>query len=258
MNSLKLTLILLIVLSFVLIEAKTHKISSNITYDKIVIDGDLDEWFLDDLNILDDETAAGVCNDSDYVYLTLMISDQELQRQIMSMGMTVWFEEKGKKKEKIGVKYPAGMMASGPRDRFDPSEMGEERVRMDPNEMINSMGDEFRLLTNDLEQSKNFSEFPGLEAGISVLDQILIYEIQIPCDTNMILPVMIKPDKDTIHLGVEISGSDQMKMHPPEGFSGDRGGPGGRGQGNRPEMRRPEFKKREFWLKIKLAETEQD
>ena len=151
------TLILFAAAAFFLVEAKTYKISSDPAGDIIRIDGDISDWTAEALQRLDDDMSAGVCNDSDYVYLLIIIEDQQLQRQVMTAGMTVWFEQEGKKKKKIGIKYPAGGSFRERKENFEPPAFDEDHRQPDPMEGLNSVGDEFKLLVKNEERSNLWS-----------------------------------------------------------------------------------------------------
>src|SRR5579871_3782708 len=77
-----------------------------------VIDGRVDdwpsEWWLDP----DGKFLANVGNDADNLYFRLKISDDVTQQKIGLFGLSVKLDPKGKRKCKVGLKYPVGRDAS--------------------------------------------------------------------------------------------------------------------------------------------------
>ncbi len=49
-----------------------------------------------------------ISNDDKFLVINLQVGNQITQKKILLFGMTVWFDESGKKKKYKGVKYPIG------------------------------------------------------------------------------------------------------------------------------------------------------
>lgn len=76
----------------------------------IVVDGNLDEW---ERPLKESQVYTGVQynigNDAKNFYLCLRINDKTIQRRIMGLGMSIYLDTLGKRKEKIGIGYPLAL-----------------------------------------------------------------------------------------------------------------------------------------------------
>jgi hypothetical protein len=80
----------------------------------IIIDGKADEWQGSLYILKKANVTIGVRNDADNLYLCFISYDQGVMRQILSGGLTVWFDPAGGSDEKYGIKYPAGFPKGNP------------------------------------------------------------------------------------------------------------------------------------------------
>jgi hypothetical protein len=61
-------------------------------------------------NYLDEQkVTVGLMNDEKNLYVRLSTRDRTLQRQLAGLGFTVWFDESGGGKKKLGIHFPIGM-----------------------------------------------------------------------------------------------------------------------------------------------------
>lgn len=76
----------------------------------IVVDGNLDEW---ERPLKESQVYTGVQyntgNDAKNFYLCIRINDKTIQRRIMGLGLSVYLDTLGKRKEKIGIGYPLAL-----------------------------------------------------------------------------------------------------------------------------------------------------
>lgn len=76
----------------------------------IVVDGNLDEW---ERPLKESKEYMGVQystgNDAENFYLCIRINDKTIQRKIMGLGLSVYLDTLGKRKEKIGIGYPLAL-----------------------------------------------------------------------------------------------------------------------------------------------------
>jgi hypothetical protein len=79
-----------------------------LTPNNIVIDGNPDEWATDWWLDPDGKFLCNVANDNDNIYIRLKISDDVTQQKIALLGLSVKFDPNGKRKGKVGLKYPVG------------------------------------------------------------------------------------------------------------------------------------------------------
>ncbi len=60
------------------------------------------EWKKDDYKIF----YYNICNDNENLYIRLKITDGLTQAKVGRNGLTVWLDPNGKRKKKLGLKYP--------------------------------------------------------------------------------------------------------------------------------------------------------
>jgi len=70
------------------------------------IDGKVDDWTVEWLKDPDNNFLYNVCNDEENLYIRLKISDGMTQVKTARFGLTVWLDPNGKRKRKLGLKYP--------------------------------------------------------------------------------------------------------------------------------------------------------
>lgn len=103
-----------------------------------LIDGNIGEWAIDKLET-DKETRIqyAVDNDANNLYLAVKVSNQQLQVKMMSMGMNLYLDKKGRKREGTGIEFPIrrenGGFSNGRGGRTGTGEPGSGST--DPKEM---------------------------------------------------------------------------------------------------------------------------
>ncbi len=78
-----------------------------------VINGNVEDW--DSLAWLEDDDHKfkyNVAFDDNNLYVRVKIKDELTQRKMASFGFTVWLDASGKKKTKLGMRYPTGVEAT--------------------------------------------------------------------------------------------------------------------------------------------------
>jgi len=102
-------LVLFLGISCLLITQTYGTIKLNPDTNRIVhsIDGNINEWPTSRFET-DKETQIvySVDQDADNIYLALKIPSQKMQMKILSMGMNVYLDKKGKKREGTGIEFP--------------------------------------------------------------------------------------------------------------------------------------------------------
>ena len=96
----KLILILIIIVQFI-IPAKAQKNAIKSIWQNHDVQSPALSEFQKEKNIL-----YLISNDSDYLYVNLVIPGTDEQKKILFFGMTVWVDQKIKKKKDIGIMYP--------------------------------------------------------------------------------------------------------------------------------------------------------
>ena len=239
---------------------------------EINVDGMDNEW--QDCRLYYDEdtrTIIGMYNDEHYLYLHLSSRDKVMQRKILWLGLTVWFDNKGGKEKRFGIQYPLGMVVegrpiipdipgkdagrSGMKDRFKKMQRNETRrmpdrlsgilggAQSDPVLLGPDEDDRYIMFDGEIESL-------GILAKVGRLEGNFVYEFKVPLKQNKRTPYAIGTGTTgKIGVGFETGKMDRKKMggrHGPGKMRGDlggkHGGPGG-------EIIEPW----ELWIKVQLT-----
>jgi hypothetical protein len=71
-----------------------------------VIDGKIEDWQEEWKIDTDSKFQYNVCFDAENIYIRLKTADDMNQGKMGRLGFTVWLDPNGKKKKKLGLKYP--------------------------------------------------------------------------------------------------------------------------------------------------------
>lgn len=235
----------------------------------ITIDGNQEDWNGKLKYFEDEQVAIGFQNDEENLYLCLVSSNKSNTMEIMTLGLTVWFEpENGE--ETIGLQYPKQM------DRIARhSQMGKSQnqnnnsdLKMTINTMMQNQG-EFVLVDEDKEilYASPIGSNDGYEIKIGAVNRQFVYEAKIPIGNNSQaqMPIDIFPDEkfsiefETGELNIEgmRKNGDMQSSNMREGGGGMRGGGDGmRGnmqEGGRPGNNRMGTKSFKLDVEVKLS-----
>jgi hypothetical protein len=202
------------------------------------------EWKKDDNKLF----YYNICNDAENLYIRLKITDGITQAKIGRNGLTVWLDPNGKRKRKLGLKYPT------PTGRdFTTMDKGEER----PND--NRTIEQKKLdLKSELIKDTEVLELigladdniislrEGLKNGIKVIIVLddkgdFIYEAKIPFKAYRLTKSAIA----TLGIGFE---TGQFVMKQPAGNASAQTSAGRRG----PTYYSPLSSIARHWLVVKL------
>lgn len=238
---------------------------SNILYQNtwaenpINIDGDYQEWTGNLEYIEDSNISYGFKNDDNYIYICMISANQRFNRDIFMNGLTFWFDTKGKKNKRYGIKFPIGV----------PMELRKNMMRREKegNSYSPHIQTEFEFFTGKDEKTiyPLYNNEKNIELILSRNNNNLVYELKVP------FSALLKNENDIMAVGMELGkmvrgdlsgahGQESMgKGRGSQGGGGRRGsggrGGGGRGgmsSGNRPSKQRTQtsFEK---WIKINLS-----
>jgi len=187
------------------------------TSQQMTIDGAAAEW-PDSAWTEKEGVRFGIMNDENNIYVVLETPKQNLRRQIMIRGLTVWFDPLAREKQSIGIHYPIGGLGAGGR------RMGEG----DPRAGMTSALAEFEYIS-PLEQIPlrvSIVAGQGVEVRVNNSQESLVYELKVPLQASSGHPYSIESRPGAkISVGIEISGFERG------GPSADAGAPtGGRGR----------------------------
>jgi hypothetical protein len=206
-----------------------------------------------------------ISNDRDNLYIDLKIFDKDVQRQVLTSGLTVWINTNGKKGKKTGVRYPA---RTGNQEKPEMGGMPDQQSLQNNQRMGNMQS--MQNAPGGMQGRGTFSGSAGMQtlpaAGIDLIrlgasDHIFIpaagmntfrgsmrfdresnlwYELVFPLAKMPEAPDKKKNNNNgLIILGLSYPGINTPRMGegtgggPGDEGGGGRGGPGGGGMGGR-------------------------
>ncbi len=150
-------------------------ITSHYAKKPVAIDGNLTEW-IDKLSYNKGQSIYySVANDNKNLYFVLMTNDLVVQRKIMGLGLTLWFDKEGEKNKTKGIRYPL----KPDRDAFSSQDAQNMRKPKKPNlntmEVVGFEGQEVQRVSMAEKSAINvkINHSPG---------QSLVYEVGIPLE----------------------------------------------------------------------------
>ncbi|MBT4485259.1 MAG: hypothetical protein HOC71_16455, partial [Candidatus Latescibacteria bacterium] len=102
-------------LAFVFVGCGMHEIESKWRDREVAIDGidEGPEWENARYYFGDKKITIGLLNDESNLYIRLSSRDRNMQKQLLALGLTTWFDVKGGKKKTLGIHFPIGGQAGG-------------------------------------------------------------------------------------------------------------------------------------------------
>jgi hypothetical protein len=196
--------------------AGTAKVDSHWSDGEIAIDGKTLDWQGKLTAVEDAKMTVGVSNDDDYLYISLVSANREVQQQIAMR-----------------------------RQRGSNAAVREAQIA----KQLAATGDAVRLRRSESDEGRelSLSELTGVEAAIVYASPVIIYEIKMPLTSGKPATLALDCDAgDEISLGIEVPalGSPAMRKRGGGGMHGGRGG--GRGMPDPIDT----------WIKIKLMSAE--
>lgn len=238
---------------------------------EVTVDGIDDEWDGARIYLKEARIMIGLLNDSDNLYISLATGREDLRRQLMARGLTLWFDPEGGKEKIFGIRFPLGLSgAERPsRDRREREEPGgdDDRFRRATAEV------EFLFPAEDERRRMPIQAAMGVEVRLGTASDRFVYELKIPLALSEEHPYAIGVTAgELIGIGLETPEIDRDAMRQRRGrggFSGGGGrgggmrggggrgggmggGRGGGGRGQRPGMPKP----LKIWAKLQLADAE--
>lgn len=204
---------------------------------QVIIDG-LDEgteWENALHSVAKAELTVGLLNDEKMLYLRLSTRNQAIQRQVLTAGLTVWFDETGGRGQIYGVHFPLPIQIRRPSLERWPASGRDGAKRMDPPDVADlfseiSRGEIETTRPGENEHSMisaDHSSPYGIECRVGNTKGALVYELRVPLirDKNTSHGIAVSKPK-IIGIGL-VTGEDE---HLRQG-AGDRGGGPGGGRG---------------------------
>lgn len=167
----------------------------------ITIDGKDNDWENKTIYVKEENFLIGIQNDNEYLYLTLITTDRNVQTKIFGRGLTVWFDREGGKGKNFGVKFPLGLMDS---EIFPMRPNLEENTDL-LDKMFEKEQTELEILIPANEETIRMdrSQASGINSKISRTEDRMIYEMKIA----------LKPDNKNLYgIGIFPAKQDNSKI----------------------------------------------
>ncbi len=225
----------------------------------IVVDGQNKEW-IGSLQVVDKKIPAlGILRDEECLYLGVLFTDPARQIEILTKGMTVWFDPEGGTDKILGIRFPSGIgdialfqgpppnpdkgrrQDSGQDPGQDPGDDQGDRAQREAEQIDQIAGEalekpEYFLILGpekDQQTQIGFSGSENIEVRASRQDYTLFYELKIPLHRTDAHPFGIGViSGKKLGIGIETLADDAMQQQEKGGLSGGIGGGGSMGGGS--------------------------
>lgn len=208
---------------------------------EITVEGKSDEWQdCDQYYDEDTRTLVGLLNDESHLYVLLSIHDRRIKKQVLGLGLTVWFDPEGGKEKTFGIRFPVGIPRHM-RSSMKAAPNGEDSDLLQ--KMLESSKMELQILGPEEYEQKTMMLTDVGKYGIDVkmgrTGRNLVYELKIPLTQKRQIRYAVRTDMaKKIGVGFETGKPDQEKMKERPGKRG--GGSDGKGGGRGGMGRRPQ------------------
>ncbi len=275
MKNISVLFVLIFIITY-LIGCGTKEIQSQWTENEIIIDGDFSEWNDIPIKVLSDDPNIymRVLNNNEYLYIMAGFSDQVLARMFQRNGVTLWLDNRAKKKKEFGIIYksdidiPNSIIRDNPFRRGDPSN-SQSRFTRQPSRVPEGLS----IIDEDGHIIQLGVMPKGPLGNIKVVREAYNVEFMIPLEVSDKTPYAVDASpgaKVSLGLEMDLLSKEEREMMEKRmsemggrgGMSGmgDRGsregmgGKSGGGMGDRGGMQMPANK--QLWINIFLAADE--
>ena len=197
-----------------------------------MIDGKMDDWQGDWKTDEDSKFQYNVCFDAENLYVRVKTSDEMNQGKMGRFGFTVWLDANGKKKRKLGLKYPTPTgrdFSTLPHNQGQTENQNRDIARTEMRRNLIKDTEVLELI--GLAKENVVSSRVGLMNGIEVIivmDETgaYVYEAKIPFKAYRLSKASIP----VLGVGFETGKLEAQKAGGTSGGGGQRqGGSGGHG-----------------------------
>ncbi|HWA35169.1 MAG TPA: hypothetical protein VG737_13610 [Cyclobacteriaceae bacterium] len=210
----------------------------------IVVDGKADEWTLTWVESDDKNFSYNVCSDDNNLYVRMKTSNDMIKRKIGLFGLTLWMDPNGKKKRRLGFKFPSGTEGaermeafrkeseSQNHERQSAGERAEFQKKMEADLIQNLEVIELIGLTDDPITATRSGITNGIKVAIALdpESRAYVYEAVLPFKSYR----LSKKSIETLGVGFETGKYTPPKdknansgQYVPQGGVGNNGGRGG-------------------------------
>ena len=261
------TLILSSIMLFLFVtNSNSLELESKYKDREIIIDGNVEEWDEATQYFKKKDIVVGVMNDDRYLYVCFYPTTRELSNQLSMQGFTVWFNNKGKKRENFGIKFLSRMKGMMNNRMEEPPEMHQREPEDMSSEMMKEMENNLQEKIEIIGPKKGDSttikleDLVGLNIGIADVKGFCVYEIKIPYEQNQVYSATIDTEPGSkIAIGFQTNKIDMKEMpsrmgdRPGGGMPGSGHGSQGGNFGGRHEGNIKALQSLKAWFTLELA-----
>jgi hypothetical protein len=107
--NIKSVLVLIFLCFSLLTGCQTQELKTNWSSTPIKVDGKMNDWANTPMAYFEENgVQLGLRNDSENLYILFRFNNQAYAQAIRLGGLTIWFDNSGKKKKELGVRYTGG------------------------------------------------------------------------------------------------------------------------------------------------------
>jgi len=227
---------------------------------EITIDGSDADWQGGLAYLEESKIGIGICNDEKDLYLCVVVSDRQMERQIMGSGFIVWFDAGGGKDKKFGIHYPMGRQGRPPSDgRGSDDGDPDERARL-----LQEAARDIEIIGpgKDDRFTMTAPGAGGIRAKVARENENLIYELKVPLNRGDGREYVIGSDTGkTIGIGFETLQADRAiikdernRIDNPPDDAPRGGGRGRRRGGGMPSGGGSPAEPFQFWSRVLLSQ----
>ncbi len=211
------------------------------------------------------KVTVGLMNDADKLYIRISTRDRSLQRQLMALGCTMWFDESGKKDKKLGIRFPLGIQGHTRALAQGSARFGHGADSTQVDAILDAVQTDLALIGPYPDEINKLSVTEAskydIACRIGLAEGNLVYELQYPLRRTETCPygIFTKQVKSlkigfiTPKVAARRGGSRQGSMSPELMGGGMRGGSGRRGGMGQPNMPNLAPEPLELWITVKIA-----
>ncbi len=210
----------------------SSNMSSQWNANHVKLDGQTDDWGSIYQLVPNTDLDFAVRNDADFLYVSVLTNNREVQRQLLWQGLILWIDASGGHDRSTGIRFPVGLSEHAP-ETDSPPALGDDIGRAaTPDELSDRALQEVQIIRNgQRERSWAVVDLDAIRVHASLRESWFAYEMRIPLRTAGATGIAIGAGPgDIISLGLQTPDSDrQMSPEMMGDVAGDRNGPGGPG-----------------------------
>jgi hypothetical protein len=174
------------------------------------VDGLDEDWRGEELPVVGERFSLGVMNDGEWLYLCLPTKDPGTRTTMSTMGIVVWLNREGAKKQTFGIHFPVPNPPGARGMRRPPVQgggegQGREAPREGEGQQVAGQ-DEIGILGPGKNDARlvPIDQAGGIEARVGVHGDLMVYEVRIPLARSAEHPYSpdVRPG-DTVRLRIE-------------------------------------------------------